>query len=580
MPVCPPFGKVSRLVTLLLVLSGLLISGGHVARAAPHGPQDGGDEQPSNVVAIANAPLAVTVYWSHTGDEVFWFDIEEQSQGVVRKVDHDKRAWTFVKLAPNTPYQFRVCAVYDATDTDRVCSDENGVGYASVTTGQEVADPDNQTPPTPWVTGYVPAATSLSITWGTPGFDYDFDSFTIRIREKAAPGAPNNAFRDIDVSAGGTTGSSRIAALKANTTYQIQIRGCNNAFFVIPDCPNSPWGPLSEATTLFAGTIPPLPGGRPTPVISGSEEGDTWVFLLWSVTPRYTYGEYVIQYQPQTAAGGAPQTVVVGGDQRNASVDNLTPGTSYVFSIRGCDSTITFDPNAAPSVGFDDCTPWSAPYTAGTHVPTPATGFYVPPAISLAPATITAGASVTVSGSNFPPADGQVSLGYHYDFVTPTGGEELGSGTLGTATLSAQGTFSRTITLPADIPAASITIEADSQTAKAVAILKVVAASSQGTLTLTDMDGPTTEMEANYDGYTLYGNNLTPGPVTVCIDSPQGTQVLTATVGADGTFQQQAFDISARDLNYIYGRHTLVAVQNGAVQASVNVTIDPPLHVG
>ena len=37
------------------------------------------DEQPSNLVAFANAPGMITLTWDHSGDDVYWFVIEQES---------------------------------------------------------------------------------------------------------------------------------------------------------------------------------------------------------------------------------------------------------------------------------------------------------------------------------------------------------------------------------------------------------------------------------------------------------------------------------------------------------------------
>jgi hypothetical protein len=108
----------------------------------------------------------------------------------------------------------------------------------------------------------------------------------------------------------------------------------------------------------------------------------------------------------------------------------------------------------------------------------------------------------------------------------------------------------------------------------------VIAPSSKGTLTLTyGPVGVVTDIEVSADGYNLSGTNFTPGPVTVFVDSPQGAQLLTATVGADGTFNQ-TIHVSPDQFGGNDGQHKLVAVQNGTVQAELSVTFDPPLHIG
>jgi hypothetical protein len=107
---------------------------------------DGG-EQPLNVVAFPNAPGLITLTWSHSGDDVYWFVVEQESPYVFWQVNHDTSAWSVTGLTPSTTYRYRVCAVYDF---NRVCSDENGVGWASVTTFAPPTPPQQpQQPPAP-----------------------------------------------------------------------------------------------------------------------------------------------------------------------------------------------------------------------------------------------------------------------------------------------------------------------------------------------------------------------------------------------------------------------------------------------
>jgi hypothetical protein len=449
--------------------------------------------------------------------------------------------------------------------------------------------------PAPSITGYVPSATSIYITWGTPGFNVDFDMFTIRVRQKAAPGAPDNAFRDIDVSDGGATGAYAVGSLTPNTTYQFQVRGCFKDFFVFNGCPNAPWGLLSEATTLFTdAAAPPLTAGGlgdPAPVIYLSVPSDTSMDILWRVSSGYHYNNYVIQYQPQ-AAGGAQATVQVSGDQSRATVSNLTPQTTYVFTVKGCDSTTVFSPNAQPSTQAT-CTAQSAPYTAATvaaQAPLNTGGGTIignlKATITVSPPTINPGNTVTITGSSFPLNDGPVSVGYSWSATNPTGGGSSSGSGGGSpvTTVSSQGTFSATLTIPSDVPPTSVTISAQSKTASATATVQVVAPSSKGTLTLTytplvGSGGVVTDFAPDTSGYVLSGTNFAPGQVTIFLDSAQGSQLMTATVGADGKFSAP-FEPSSAQTGGKIGQHTLVAVQNGAVAGQLSVTVDPPVHVG
>jgi hypothetical protein len=88
------------------------------------------DEKPTNVVAFPNSPGMITLTWTHSGEDVFWFVLEQEAPAAVLQVDRDKRAWTVPSLEPSRTYRYRVCAVFAYS---RKCSDEDGAGLACVT---------------------------------------------------------------------------------------------------------------------------------------------------------------------------------------------------------------------------------------------------------------------------------------------------------------------------------------------------------------------------------------------------------------------------------------------------------------
>ena len=107
-----------------VVLGGLLLLGARTVAADEN-------EKPANIVAFPNSPGMITLTWSHSGDDVYSFVLEQESPAAVLQVDQDKRTWSVPNLEPSHTYRYRVCAVYASS---RKCSDEDGVGLASVTT--------------------------------------------------------------------------------------------------------------------------------------------------------------------------------------------------------------------------------------------------------------------------------------------------------------------------------------------------------------------------------------------------------------------------------------------------------------
>ena len=121
---------------------GCLLLVGHRTVAADD------DEKPDNVVAFPNSPGMITLTWTHSGDDVYWFVLEQESPAAGTQVDRDKRVWSVPNLEPSRTYRYRVCAVYAF---HRKCSDEDGAGLASVTTLPPQASggggPAGSTPP-------------------------------------------------------------------------------------------------------------------------------------------------------------------------------------------------------------------------------------------------------------------------------------------------------------------------------------------------------------------------------------------------------------------------------------------------
>jgi hypothetical protein len=105
-----------------------------------------GQEQPINIVAFPNSPGMITLTWNHSGEDVYWFVVEQESPYTFWLPDAGKRIWSVLGLEPNHTYRYRVCAVYDF---NRVCSDESGVGWVSVTTFSPEQQPVAPPPPPP-----------------------------------------------------------------------------------------------------------------------------------------------------------------------------------------------------------------------------------------------------------------------------------------------------------------------------------------------------------------------------------------------------------------------------------------------
>jgi hypothetical protein len=132
------------------------------------------NEKPTNVVAFPNAPGMIAITWTHSGQDVFWFVLEQEAPAAVLQVDQDKRTWSVPNLEPGRAYRYRVCAVFAYS---RKCSDEDGVGFANMTTlprpstgggSAGVAPPPPATPQAAPKPLYSPAIRALPVRIG-PG---------------------------------------------------------------------------------------------------------------------------------------------------------------------------------------------------------------------------------------------------------------------------------------------------------------------------------------------------------------------------------------------------------------------------
>jgi len=571
-----PSGRLRLLAAITLVAGGLFVSGGRVAKAG----QNGQMAKPVNVTAVALSPGSVLVSWNYLGDVAtldegapftVYNDTTNLSQGT------DATSVTILGLQANQTYKFRICADYDP---GQACADD-----VSVTT-QKAQTSSSSTVTPPIITGndsgIDPQDTNtwIGLYWETNGDVHDYYEIYYEVKPASGnwqdPGSPERAPN------GASQSYHQVSNLLPGTAYLFKVKACDRIIFGIGGTQCGTLSSVYQATTPFL----PVTGGRPTPIVSGNPVGATEIDITWT-TPQsdHNYDHYVVQYQAQAPAGGtappAKSDQVPFGFNSYQAI-NLTPSTTYSFTVQGCDLALF------PTPGVDCASP-SAPFTAtttnGASSVTTGGGTIIgnlKATISVTPPTINAGNTVTIIGSSFPLNDGPVNVGYSWSGPSPSGGQTGGSGGgVPVTNVSAQGTFTATLTIPSGIPPTTVTVSAGSKTASATATVQVVAPSSKGTLTLVyTPDGSTvTDFAPDCGCYTLSGINFTPGLVTIFLDSPQGSQLLTATVGADGTFSQP-FDPTAAQIGGKYGQHTLVAVQNGNVAGQLAVTVDPPLHIG
>jgi len=144
-----------------------------------------------------------------------------------------------------------------------------------------------------------------------------------------------------------------------------------------------------------------------------------------------------------------------------------------------------------------------------------------------------------------------------------------------------------TVTVPSSVAPGNHSIWASNGDAEAEVAINVTAPYSSGRASLMVIaivaagesgcpNRPSSSLMGDTN-FMLFGAGFTPGSVSVYADRATGTRPLgTATVHSDGTFCEQMRGISGREL----GPHTLLAIENGAVQAQAAITVVPPTHTG
>ena len=154
---------------------------------------------------------------------------------------------------------------------------------------------------------------------------------------------------------------------------------------------------------------------------------------------------------------------------------------------------------------------------------------------------------------------------------------------VGSAMLTPQGTFVANVTIPSSLAPGNHTISASNGDVEADLAISVTAPTSSRGASLVIIaivangesgcpNRPSSSIVGDTN-FMLFGMGFTPGSVLVYADRATGTRPLgTANVHADGTFCEQMRGISVRAL----GPHTLLAVENGAVQAQAAITVVQP----
>lgn len=210
-------------------------------------------------------------------------------------------------------------------------------------TGNSVTMPSNYTKPTkPTVSASSSASTSTSVTYGTTSFGNP-SSGTVYLY------GGTSSTPTTQINSKSTTGNSTYthSSLNANTRYYYRARANNGQLWsdysdtvstiTRPPALTAKSAEVTGTTSVKINFTTAADGGADTKVIQVSRDsGQTWSNVAWVTTPNAWSG--------------------------NFSVQSLTPGTAYTFSLRVSNAS------GATSSGSVTATTWKVPETPTVSV--------------------------------------------------------------------------------------------------------------------------------------------------------------------------------------------------------------------
>lgn len=253
-----------------------------------------------------NAPGWVTVYWSHSGYNVYYFAIQRQdppysdrSIVVAFTTAAPSGQWTNAGLNANTTYKYRVCAV---SGTSPTCS-----GWASATT--QAAPASTSGTVAPIISGHDDAPDSITIRWTS---SESYGSYNVRWAEKGHAEAQD------EIGTSGTSGSHTVGGLQPNRDYLFKVQGCHRTLYG-SSC--GYWSATLQVTT----PVPPPP--PPTaPVLSVSSPDPRRIIISWSVSAAQQITHTLIQRDRATYRDSAGAIIQLD-DQA------VRPNTEYRYRV-------------------------------------------------------------------------------------------------------------------------------------------------------------------------------------------------------------------------------------------------------
>jgi Fibronectin type III domain len=272
------------------------------------GPEVTVPGSPRNVVASAGDASA-TITWaepsSNGNSPITGYEVKSTPGGVTKTTDGSTLTVTFTGLNNGTQYKFDVAAINAA-----------GKGPATSSNGATpTASPVVPAAPTN-VTAALSGPLAVLVTWspadngGAEITGYTITSTTGNVSAKAGKGAV----------------SAVVSGLTAGQRYKFMVTATNKVGDSLPSSPSP---------EVIAANIPDAPTGVTAIAIAGQKATIQWAASNGN-------GSTVSTYTVTAAPGGATWTSA----STSKTVDSLTAGQSYTFTVTATNAVGTSDPSS------------------------------------------------------------------------------------------------------------------------------------------------------------------------------------------------------------------------------------------
>ena len=355
-------------------------------------------DPPTGVLAVASAPATATVTWlapaDDGGTDVVGYTVTSDPEGLTATVDGETTSALVPGLTLGTAYTFTVVA-------------ENAVG-TSVPSTPSNALIGATVPGPPTAVTALGGDRQATVSWAPPASD----GFS-PISSYAVTASPGGATAIVT---GGVT-SAVVGGLANGTTYTFTVTATNTVGTGDPSAPSNPVTPA---------TVP----GAPT-AVTAAVAGDRAIEVSWT-PPADDGASAITAYTVLSSPDGL--AVTVGAATTSATVDGLSAGTAYTFTVTATNGVGDGLPSAPSNAVVAATVPGAPTGVVAVDGDGQATVSWTPPADDGA-SPITAytvqsnpgGLAVTVDAATTSTTVGALTNGTSYTF-TVTATNALGDG--------------------------------------------------------------------------------------------------------------------------------------------------------